>query len=95
MGDQDELHRNHLHIAMDEGGLLQPGWNPPIWNGTGKPEPVLTTRQWDAIRAGTKGGDGPREGHHWETAGTTITPEWLEANQRRRDAMSRINRRNH
>lgn len=26
--------------VMDHGGWLSPGWNPPIWNGTGRPEPV-------------------------------------------------------
>lgn len=34
-------HRNHLHIAMDDGGMrmLQPGLN-VIPNGTGRPEPI-------------------------------------------------------
>ena len=72
----------------------QPGYS-TVFNGTGRPEAVLTSKQWSAIMAGTKGGDGPREVHHWEVANATVTPEWLEANQRRRDAMSRINRRNH
>jgi hypothetical protein len=27
-------------LVMDRGGYLAPGWNPPIWNGTGRPEPV-------------------------------------------------------
>jgi len=51
-------HRNHIHIAMAEGGWLprmlagvtrlmdtggwmMPGWNPPTFNGTGKPEAVI------------------------------------------------------
>lgn len=52
MGRQDALHRNHIHIAMaeggelvgrvmDSGGYMMPGWNPPTYNGTGKPELVL------------------------------------------------------
>jgi phage-related protein len=90
-----QMHYNHVHWSYDNGGFLQPGMS-MVYNGTGKPEPVLTSQQWDTIRSNVKGGDGgPSEVHHWETAGTTITPEWLEANQRRRDAMSRINRRNH
>jgi phage-related protein len=36
-----EAHRNHIHIAMDEGGYLAPGWNPPIYNGTGSYEPIV------------------------------------------------------
>jgi hypothetical protein len=27
-------------VVMDRGGWLQPGWNPPIYNGTGRPERV-------------------------------------------------------
>ncbi|MFJ2417264.1 hypothetical protein [Streptomyces brevispora] len=34
----------------DNGGYLMPGMN-LVANGTGKPEPVLTSRQWDDIRA--------------------------------------------
>ena len=26
--------------VMDHGGWLQPGWNPPMYNGTGAPEPI-------------------------------------------------------
>ena len=31
----------HIHAAMDRGGYLMPGWNGPIYNGTGRPEPVI------------------------------------------------------
>ncbi len=27
-------------LVMDRGGYLKPGWNPPMYNGTGRPEPV-------------------------------------------------------
>jgi hypothetical protein len=40
-------HYSHVHAAyrrgglvMDSGGFLMPGWNPPMYNGTGRPEPV-------------------------------------------------------
>jgi hypothetical protein len=41
MPTQWPLHRNHLHIAMDDGGFrtLQPGMN-LVPNGTGRPEPI-------------------------------------------------------
>ncbi|MEU0587993.1 transglycosylase SLT domain-containing protein [Streptomyces sp. NPDC006132] len=39
----------------DDGGYLQPGMN-LVANGTGKPEPVLTSSQWDAIGAGRGSG---------------------------------------
>lgn len=34
--------------GYDSGGFLQPGMN-LAYNGTGKPEPVLTTAQWNAL----------------------------------------------
>jgi hypothetical protein len=49
MGVQDELHRNHLHVAMDSGGLLPPG-DTFVRNRTGKPETVRTAGQENALR---------------------------------------------
>lgn len=44
--------------GYDSGGFLQPGMN-LAFNGTGRPEPVLTTAQWNAIQgASVRGGDG-------------------------------------
>lgn len=37
--------------TMDRGGMLRPGWNPPIFNGTGAPEVVTPTRGPDAVSA--------------------------------------------
>ena len=63
---------NHLHfetrqngaavnprqfVAFDRGGLLQPGWS-AVYNGTGRPEPVLTDRQWANLTAAV-GSGGP------------------------------------
>lgn len=42
----------------DSGGLLQPGLN-LVANGTGKPEPVFTSGQWDDIRAAKSGSGAP------------------------------------
>lgn len=41
---------------MDEGGSLTPGWNPPIWNGTGRREGVFTPDMVKAM-AGGRGGN--------------------------------------
>jgi hypothetical protein len=49
MPTQLPLHRNHLHVAMDNGGELMPGWNPPIYNGTGRPEPVTPAPVMDDV----------------------------------------------
>ncbi|MBM0275091.1 coiled-coil domain-containing protein [Micromonospora tarensis] len=49
MPTQLPLHRNHLHVAMDNGGYLMPGWNPPIYNGTGRPEPVTPAPIMDVV----------------------------------------------
>lgn len=37
-------HWDHVHWAMDNGGLLDQGWNQPIFNGTGQPEIVSPER---------------------------------------------------
>jgi TP901 family phage tail tape measure protein len=37
-------HFDHVHWAMDNGGFLQPGWNPPIFNGLGREEIVSPER---------------------------------------------------
>lgn len=41
----------------DQGGYLPPGVSTVV-NGTGRPEPVLTPAQWDAMARGARGGDG-------------------------------------
>jgi hypothetical protein len=38
-------HYNRGGLVMDDGGALMPGWNPPIYNGTGRPEHVIPERQ--------------------------------------------------
>lgn len=43
-GDEVEKHRNHIHVAMDEGGGLAPGTN-TLDNFTGRPEAILNPRQ--------------------------------------------------
>ncbi|MGI5274876.1 NlpC/P60 family protein [Nonomuraea sp. CA-218870] len=41
----------------DSGGFLPTGHS-LVFNGTGRPEPVLTDRQWQSVRGGAQGGDG-------------------------------------
>jgi murein DD-endopeptidase MepM/ murein hydrolase activator NlpD len=42
---------------FDSGGWLKPGWS-ATYNGTGKPEAVLTDKQWKQISGGQVGGQG-------------------------------------
>ncbi len=91
-----EAHRNHVHIAMDDGGYLQPGWNPPIWNGTGQVEPVLNPTQWHTMQRmsdlqAQNAGVIPRQ-YHFQFASTTLTPGKLRALQDRDDALARRGR---
>lgn len=37
----------HIHAAMDRGGYLVPGWNEPIYNGTGRMEPITPPSTMD------------------------------------------------
>ncbi|MEU7039837.1 hypothetical protein AB0A77_02110 [Streptomyces varsoviensis] len=46
----------------DGGGYLQPGLS-LVANGTGSPEPVFTSSQWDTLRASGARGAGPAEIH--------------------------------
>ncbi|MFJ3839477.1 hypothetical protein ACIPY6_28775 [Streptomyces sp. NPDC090054] len=59
-GYNSSLFYDHYGFApaigtFDSGGYLQPGMN-LAYNGTGRPEPVLTTRQLDRLAGAAKGG---------------------------------------
>lgn len=84
-------HFDHVHWAYDDGGFLPPGFS-TVFNGTGKPEPVLTDAQWRQLSAATRGGDGPREVHHWHFRDQDLDLDRLQAWQDRRDAMARLGR---
>jgi phage-related minor tail protein len=45
------------HHWYDQGGYLPTGWS-TVFNGTGRPEPVLTDTQWRAMAENGAGGDG-------------------------------------
>lgn len=50
-------HTDHVHIdTFDRGGYLPPGLS-TVYNGTGKPEPVLTSNDWASIRKLANVGD--------------------------------------
>jgi hypothetical protein len=85
-------HRNHIHIAMDSGGLLMPGLS-AIWNGTGEPEAVLTSRQWADISAlAGSGGGGTSYHNQFNFRETTLTEGKLQAIERQQAARARVGR---
>lgn len=86
-----EEHRNHIHVAMDQGGWLQPGIT-SIFNGTGVPEPVLTSRQWSDIHALARSGAPGGPTYQFEFRDTTLDPGKLRALQDREDARTRQGR---
>ncbi len=88
-----EAHRNHIHIAMDQGGLLEPGIT-SIYNGTGLPEAVLTNRQWKAmLTLATRAGDGASAPtYNFEFRETNLDVGKLRAIQDRDAALARAGR---
>jgi hypothetical protein len=46
------------YLPYDQGGYLPPGMS-AVFNGTGRPEPVLSGAQWETLAGSTRGGDGP------------------------------------
>lgn len=47
-------HMDHVHVSLyDDGGMLPPGLN-LVRNDTGRPEPVLTGRQWDVLTSAVR-----------------------------------------
>lgn len=81
----------------DTGSALMPGWNPPILNKTGRPEPILNPRQASLVERSldqTVSGNGAtidnRINVYPQRANFTIQD--LEALERRRDAKARVGR---
>ncbi|MEV0917828.1 hypothetical protein AB0I93_26670 [Streptomyces sp. NPDC049967] len=66
-GWNDKLFTSHYGFkpgSYDSGGYLQPGLN-LAYNGTGKPEPVFTTGQANALMSGNGGGLGDLSVQVW------------------------------
>ncbi|MEV0608132.1 phage tail tape measure protein [Polymorphospora rubra] len=87
-------HRNHIHVAYDSGGWLQPGWT-PTYNGTRRPEAVLTDRQWRDIRAvavDKNRDDRPNVTYVVQPQRADFKIADLEALQRRQEALARVGR---
>lgn len=77
-------------LKFDQGGHVPPGLH-TVYNGTRRPEPVLTGRQWDAITAAARGGDGGTS-YVINARTADFTVRDLELLQRRQDARARVGR---
>lgn len=84
-------HWDHVHWAYDEGGMLPPGWS-TVYNGTGRPEPVLNDQQWQQISAMVRGGDQPANTYQFTFRDTTLDAGKLRALQDRDAALARAGR---
>jgi phage-related minor tail protein len=82
--------------SADTGSQLMPGLNPPIYNGTGQPEPILNPRQMSIFERSldhvenSSGGDDNSIHVYPQRADFTIAD--LEALEARRNALSRSGR---
>jgi SLT domain-containing protein len=59
-----QANANAAPKGYDAGGLLPVGVSLAV-NGTGRPEPVLTDRQWQTLRAGGGSAAGGSSTHHY------------------------------
>jgi hypothetical protein len=81
----------HIHWAYDAGGMLPPGVS-TVFNGTGRPEPVLTAPQWEAVIKGDGQGSGDEFHNHYDFGSTRLTLDDLDAHQQRRSTLARQGR---
>lgn len=86
-------------FRADTGSALMPGWNPPILNNTGHPEPILNPRQASIVERSldaTVGGGGQAQNVDNRTyvypQRANFTVQDLEALERRRDIKARVGR---
>lgn len=78
-------------LKFDAGGMVPPGYH-AVYNGTRRPEPVLTGQQWDAITAAARGGDQPPVSYTINARTADITVRDLDLLQRRQEARARVGR---
>lgn len=84
-------HKNHVHIAMDSGGWLPLGLS-SIYNGTGKPEAVLTNEQWSTLQNTFSTATGSVRNVTYNFGGSTIDMAQLRAHDQREAVLARIDR---
>lgn len=71
----------------DSGGFLPTGWS-AVFNGTGRPEPVLTSQQWATLTTTDRG---PSTEHHWTVYATEApVEETILTSWRRMEALAGV-----
>jgi Transglycosylase SLT domain len=76
--------------GYDSGGWLPTGIS-TVYNGTGRPEPVLTTQQWDAVAAGAQtGGPAMMEGKLYLDSGEFLGVVRGEVRSAEQSTISRV-----
>jgi SLT domain-containing protein/phage-related protein len=75
-----QANANRPPAGYDAGGWLQPGYT-LAYNGTGRPEPVLTGAQWNAVMGGRVGGTSRFEGDLYLDSGEFLGRVRGEAQQ--------------
>ncbi len=81
VGEAGRLLDIHAGGGYDRGGFMPPGFG-TYYNGTRKPEAVLTDQQWRDIRSGTTGGDAPVQNFYvQETTNPESTAEKIARRQ--------------
>jgi hypothetical protein len=82
----------HIHWAYDQGGMLPPGYT-SAFNGTGKPEAVLTNQQWQTInQLAETASSGTGSVYQFEFRDTTLDAGYLRALQEREAVLARSGR---
>lgn len=85
-------HYDHVHWAYDSGGYIPPGIS-TVYNGTGKPEPVLTDGQWKLMMASAKAGTGGEHHTHYEVRDDQATLARVQAKRDLDHVLARAGRR--
>lgn len=84
----------HTGSAMfDTGGWLMPGLT-AAYNGTGRPEPILTAGQWDRLLSSRSEPSSTSTTYAIYPQQTTLDANQLQALVDRRDALARVGRQN-
>lgn len=84
----------HVHWAFDQGGMLPPGYS-TVYNGTGAPEPVLTSQQWrdlSALAQAAKDAAGRGNTYNFAYRDTTLDAAELRRIQDREAVLARDGR---